>query len=190
VHLYPQQMEEANTDTRAWLSSQQSISPFPTTDNLSPFQTTHLLTQRWWASTLHDFETYLGVKSAAWKKIIYAVDPKWLEAIRHPQMGFSQLTPKQIIDHLRTVSRDLDYTDVTNLMKQLTMPWDINKKLIPIQWKLYPLWFSDHHVIQTYWFLHHKKLTLVILRLPRHSGISKLPFLELFVVFLELYYEN
>ena len=36
--------------------------------------------------------------------------------------------------------------------------WD---KLIPISLKRYPLWFSDHHVIQTYWFLLNKKVSLI-----------------------------
>jgi hypothetical protein len=45
-------------------------------------------------------------------------------------MGFSHLTPKQLIDHLRTVSTDLNFMDVTNLMKQLTTPWDINENVI------------------------------------------------------------
>ena len=77
-----------------------------------------------------EFETYLGVESAARKKIVSAVDPEWLEAIRHPQMGFSHLSPKQLIDHIRTVSSDLDFTDVTNLMKQLTTPWDVNENVV------------------------------------------------------------
>ncbi len=77
-----------------------------------------------------EFETYLGVESAARKKITSAIDPEWLESIRHPQMGFSHLTPKQLIDHLRTVSTDPDFSDVTNLMKQLTTPWDINENVV------------------------------------------------------------
>ena len=77
-----------------------------------------------------EFETYLGVESAARKKITSAIDSEWLESIRHPQMGFSHLTPKQLIDHLRTVSTDLDFWDVAILMKQLTTPWDINENVV------------------------------------------------------------
>jgi hypothetical protein len=78
-----------------------------------------------------EFETYLGVESAARKKITSAVNSEWLESIHHPQMGFSHLTPKQLIDHyLRKVSTDLDFSDVTNLMKQLTTPWDVNENVV------------------------------------------------------------
>jgi len=77
----------------------------------------------------NEFETYLGVESATRKKIVSAIDPEWLEAIRHPQMGFSHLSPRQLLDHLRSVSSDLDYSDVTHLMQELARPWDLNEKL-------------------------------------------------------------
>jgi hypothetical protein len=95
--------------------------PYPTTVSADPAMLEKEVAEH--KAEINEFETYLGVESAAQKKIISAVNPEWLEAIRHPQMGFSHLTPKQIIDHLRTVSTDLDYTDVTNLMKQLTTLW-------------------------------------------------------------------
>jgi hypothetical protein len=55
-----------------------------------------------------EFETYLGVANAL-RKVREAIDPKWLISIRHTSMGFSQLTPKQMIDHLRLGGAVLDY---------------------------------------------------------------------------------
>ena len=78
----------------------------------------------------NELETYLGMESATRKNIVSAIDPEWLEAIRHPQMGFSHLSPIQLLDHLRSVSSDLDYSDVTHLMQELTKPWDLNENIV------------------------------------------------------------
>ena len=45
-------------------------------------------------------------------------------------MGFCHLTPNQLIDDLRAVSTDLNYTNVTNMLKQLTTLRDINKNAV------------------------------------------------------------
>eukprot|EP00804_Cyclotella_cryptica_P023556 CCRYP_018914-RA/>CCRYP_018914-RA protein AED:0.41 eAED:0.42 QI:0/0/0/1/0/0/2/0/281 len=71
-----------------------------------------------------EFETYLGVANGLWKKIREAIDPEWLESIRHTSMGFAHLTPKQMIDHLLLGGAVLDYMDVSELNDKLTEPWD------------------------------------------------------------------
>eukprot|EP00804_Cyclotella_cryptica_P011218 CCRYP_007736-RA/>CCRYP_007736-RA protein AED:0.38 eAED:0.38 QI:0/-1/0/1/-1/1/1/0/375 len=71
-----------------------------------------------------EFETYLGVANGLRKKIREAVDPEWLESIRHTSMGFAHLTPKQMIDHLLLGGAVLDYMDVSELNDKLTEPWD------------------------------------------------------------------
>ena len=71
-----------------------------------------------------EFETYLGVANALRKKIREAIDPEWLESIRHTSMGFSHLTPMQMIEHLRLGGAVLDYMDVSELNDKLTEPWD------------------------------------------------------------------
>jgi hypothetical protein len=72
-----------------------------------------------------EFETYLGVANALRKKIREAIDPEWLESIRHTSMGFLHLTPMQMIEHLRLGGAVLDYmVDVSELNDKLTEPWD------------------------------------------------------------------
>jgi hypothetical protein len=69
---------------------------------------------------IKEFETYLGVANALCKKIWDAVDPEWLESIRHTSMGFVHLTPMQMIDHLRLGGAVFDYMDVSELNDKLT----------------------------------------------------------------------
>ena len=45
------------------------------------------------------FETYLGLAQTFCNKIEQAVDPEWLEAIKSPTLGFTHLTPKQMLEH-------------------------------------------------------------------------------------------
>ena len=71
-----------------------------------------------------EFEIYLGVTNGLRKKIREAVNPEWLESIRHVTMGFSHLTPMQMIDHLHLGGALLDYMDVLELNAKLNEPWD------------------------------------------------------------------
>jgi hypothetical protein len=74
-----------------------------------------------------EFETYLGVLNATRMHIVRAVDPEWLEAIRSPTLGFAHLTLHQMIDHLRGTGGDLDYMDVSDLVTELTKPWEVSE---------------------------------------------------------------
>ena len=71
-----------------------------------------------------EFETYLGVASGLRAKIQEAVDEEWLEGIRHEQLGFTHLTPMQLMDHIYQGGAVLDYMDVEELTKHLMEPWD------------------------------------------------------------------
>ncbi|KAL7480237.1 hypothetical protein ACHAW6_005933 [Cyclotella cf. meneghiniana] len=67
-----------------------------------------------------EFETYQGVESFLRKKIVASVEPAWLAALRSTTMGFNLSTPKQLIDHLRSVGGDLEASDVRDrIEKQL-----------------------------------------------------------------------
>lgn len=72
-----------------------------------------------------EFETYQGVESFLRKKIVASVEPAWLAALRSNTMGFNLSTPKQLIDHLRSVGGDLEASDVTELTKLLQKDWDM-----------------------------------------------------------------
>jgi hypothetical protein len=71
-----------------------------------------------------EFETYLGVASGLRTKIQEAVDEEWLEGIRHEQLGFTHLTPMQLMDHISQGGALLDYMDVGEITAKLMEPWD------------------------------------------------------------------
>lgn len=73
---------------------------------------------------MKEFDTYLGVANALRKKVREAIDPEWLESIRHTSMGFSHPTSKQMINHLCLGGAVLDYMDVSKLNDKFTEPWD------------------------------------------------------------------
>lgn len=74
-----------------------------------------------------EFETYLGVLNSARMHVIRVVDPEWLEAIRSPTLGFAHLTIREMLDHLRNAGGDLDYMDVSDLIAELTKPWEVSE---------------------------------------------------------------
>ena len=72
-----------------------------------------------------ELETYQGMESFLRKKIVTSVEPAWLAALKSNMMGFNLCTPKQLIDHLRSVGGDLEASDVTVLTKELQTDWDM-----------------------------------------------------------------
>ena len=49
-----------------------------------------------------EFETYLGVKTALWDLITKAVNKEWLEALWDEKLGFTNIMPLQMLNHLCT----------------------------------------------------------------------------------------
>ena len=58
------------------------------------------------------------------QKIIGAVDPEWLEALRDPILGFMHVSPMQMLEHLDFGGALIDYMDVMELTAQLMAPWE------------------------------------------------------------------
>jgi hypothetical protein len=99
--------------------------PYPTTVDPDPATRERQVAEH--KAEKEEFETYLGVLNAARQHIIRAVDPEWLEAIQSPTLGFTHLTLQQIIDHLCDAGGDLDYMDVSELIAELTKPWEVSE---------------------------------------------------------------
>ena len=76
-------------------------------------------------ASIAEFEMYLGVESFLRKKIVESVEPAWLTALKIKMIGFNTCTPKQLIDHLHAVGRDLDESNVMQLTKNLQKDWDM-----------------------------------------------------------------
>jgi hypothetical protein len=79
------------------------ITPFVTPSNSGPYPATvsadaatHEKEVAEHKAEYNEFEIFLGVESATRKKNVSAIDPEWLEAIRHPQMGFNHLSPNSL----------------------------------------------------------------------------------------------
>ena len=67
-------------------------------------------------ATMKEFKTYLGIENALRIKIKEAVNTEWLEAIKNPTLGFTALTPMQMLTHLHGIGSDLNIVDVTDIM--------------------------------------------------------------------------
>ncbi|KAL7477662.1 hypothetical protein ACHAW6_003462 [Cyclotella cf. meneghiniana] len=65
------------------------------------------------------------MESCLRKKIVASVEPAWLAALKSNMMGFNLSTPKQLIDHLRSVGGDLEASGVIVLTKELQKDWDM-----------------------------------------------------------------
>eukprot|EP00804_Cyclotella_cryptica_P014825 CCRYP_015027-RA/>CCRYP_015027-RA protein AED:0.12 eAED:0.12 QI:0/0/0/1/0.2/0.16/6/0/1256 len=100
--------------------------PYPTTVDPDPATRERQVAEH--KAEKEEFETYLGVLNAARQHVIRAMDPEWLEAIRSPTLGFAHMTLREIIDHLRDAGCDLDYMDVSDLIAELTKPWEVSER--------------------------------------------------------------
>ena len=74
-----------------------------------------------------EFETCLGCEHVTHQKIVGAVDPKWLEALCDPILGFAHVSPMQMLEHLDLGRALIDYMDVMELMAQLIAPWELTE---------------------------------------------------------------
>ena len=74
-----------------------------------------------------EFETYLCISQTLWNKIEQAIDLELLEAIWSPTLAFTTLTQKEMIKHLQSNKVELDDNDISELVKKLYAPWDINE---------------------------------------------------------------
>ena len=70
---------------------------------------------------------HLGVENALHKKIVKAINPKWLEAIKSATLRFTHTRPLELLNHLSDGGEDLNNMDVTELMGKLTKPWEVKE---------------------------------------------------------------
>jgi hypothetical protein len=70
-------------------------------------------------------ETYLGVGDGLKTLILRAVDEDYILELKNEIIGYLQVTPKQIIAHLRTRWGSADFVDKCALLNELNSPWNV-----------------------------------------------------------------
>ncbi|KAL7485547.1 hypothetical protein ACHAW6_011144 [Cyclotella cf. meneghiniana] len=56
--------------------------------------------------------------------IIAAVNEEWIEPLHDERLGFTNMTPLELLVHLTTIAGDLDYFNETNCLNAFMVPWD------------------------------------------------------------------
>jgi hypothetical protein len=83
---------------------------------------------------LKDFTTCNAVETTLKRMLLAAVDPKFVESLQHPLYGFSQVTTRQILEHLQNTYGDLDQDALEANKKTLDEPWEPSETMEPL-WK-------------------------------------------------------
>jgi hypothetical protein len=73
---------------------------------------------------VEEFETYRGVLAGTKTLIIQAVDEEWIEPLRDARLGFANVTPLELLEHLTLIAGELDYFDETECLNTLLVPWE------------------------------------------------------------------
>ena len=71
-----------------------------------------------------EFETYRGVLTGTRELIIGAVDEEWNEPLRDARLGFTNVTPLELLEHITRIAGELDYFDETKCLNSLLTPWE------------------------------------------------------------------
>jgi ribosomal protein L32 len=71
------------------------------------------------------YETYLGVGDGLKTLILRAVDEDYILELKNEIIGYLQVTPKQMIAHLRTRWGSADFVDKCTLLNELNSPWNV-----------------------------------------------------------------
>lgn len=78
------------------------------------------------------FKTWTGVCNVMRMKMKDNIDKEWLEPIKHRTLGFTHKSPREMINHLKTIRADLDDMDITMLSSKMHEPWNPTEN--PAMW--------------------------------------------------------
>ena len=73
------------------------------------------------------YEILTGVEQALKDIILEAVENDYLMEIEDDTLGFSNQTPRQMIDHLKARGGALDFADTKTLLAERDMEWDLSE---------------------------------------------------------------
>ena len=61
---------------------------------------------------------------------VEAVDEEWLAEIEDEVMGFTNKTPRKIIEHLESRGGKMDFIDTNEIKQERDAPWDTNEHVV------------------------------------------------------------
>ena len=81
---------------------------------------------RTYADALADLATYNNLSAALTAQILSAVNASFLSALEDPDFGFSDVTPRQMLEHLRTEYGTLTPEELEKNRAALSEPWNFD----------------------------------------------------------------
>ena len=76
---------------------------------------------------INQFETFEGVRLGTKDLILEAVDNEYLIKIEHDTLGYLNVTPRQMIEHLLTRGGALDFADTKDLLAEQDGEWNVTE---------------------------------------------------------------
>ena len=74
---------------------------------------------------IKQYEVCAGVEQALREKILEAVDEAYVLEWEDEIMGFMDVSPRKLLDHLRSRGGQVDHNDTVTLINERDQPWDI-----------------------------------------------------------------
>jgi len=74
---------------------------------------------------IKQYEVCSGVEQVLREKILEAVDEAYVLELEDEIMGFMDVSPREMLNHLRKRGGELDHNDTVTLLKERNEPWDI-----------------------------------------------------------------
>ena len=75
---------------------------------------------------IKQYEVCAGVEQVLREKILEAVDEAYVLELEDEIMGFMDVSPRALLDHLRNRGGQVDHNDTVTLINERDQPWDIS----------------------------------------------------------------
>ncbi|MHA7856379.1 hypothetical protein [Marinobacter shengliensis] len=96
--------------------------PLPNVAGLTGPQITAVTRQ--YDTNLDEFTTFVSMQSDLRRQILSAVDHVYLTALKHPTIGYANVSPRQFLDHLTTKYGGVTSTDMEANRAKLATQWN------------------------------------------------------------------
>lgn len=75
---------------------------------------------------IKEYEVCAGVEQVLREKILEAVDEAYVLELEDEIMGFMDVSPRKLLDHLRSRGGQVDHNDTVALINERDQPWDMS----------------------------------------------------------------
>ena len=72
-----------------------------------------------WKARMNDYKLYAKAKLEARALILHTVDKTWVLELKDKETLFTQVTPRQFLDHLQSICGRLHAIDVLSLQNEI-----------------------------------------------------------------------